>query len=233
MDYVQEGKVQYTAFSSDSPRVANFAMGLQGRVYQQCFEQGREYFKWMAFIDLDEFILVTDPQYNYSIPAVLKQYESHGAVVAHWQRLGSAGVVERKPGQGVLETFTKCMKVCEHLKGIANLEYAFLGPNAHQFTYQDGKRGIRPGDGMMTQGSHNLPNPMASPLVVYHYNGAVAEWQDRVQRLRGGISGMTNKSSVQYEIIDRESTEDCLAGRQAHGAMVRRPKPTFGCPPSY
>ncbi|KAG2483134.1 hypothetical protein HYH03_017980 [Edaphochlamys debaryana] len=34
-----------------------------------------------------------------------------------------------------------------------------------------------------------------------------------------------------YEIIDRESTEDCLAGRQAHGAMVHRPKPTFGCPP--
>lgn len=32
----------------------------------------------------DEFLIVTDPKYNKSIPAVLREYEDAGAVVAHW-----------------------------------------------------------------------------------------------------------------------------------------------------
>ncbi|PNH06720.1 hypothetical protein TSOC_006889 [Tetrabaena socialis] len=231
LDYVAEGRVQYTYFNSDSPRVAHFAHGLQGRVFQQCFEQARGYFKWMAFTDLDEYLLVTDPKYNNSIPDILRQHESQGAVVAHWQRLGSMGIPRLAEGQEVLPTFTKCMQPVEHLKGIANLEFAFLGPNAHMFTYQEGKRGVRPGDGVQTDGTHALPNPIDTPLVVYHYNGAALDWQDRVGRLGGGVSGFTTKKSIQYEIIDKESTYDCTAGRDVAPLVPRRPKPAAPCTP--
>ncbi|PNH06708.1 hypothetical protein TSOC_006891 [Tetrabaena socialis] len=224
-DYVAEGRVQYTYFTSDSPRVDNFADGLQGRVYQQCFQQARGYYKWMAFTDLDEFLLITDPKYNHSIPAILRNYESHGAVVAHWLRLGSMGIERLAEGQGMLETFTKCMKPNTHMKAIANLEFASLGKNAHMFSYQEGKRGVRPGDNATTAGTHVLPNPITTPIVVYHYCGPTQDWKDRVKRLGAGVSGMTKKTAHMYQVFDRNSTLNCTAGRNVAALVTRRPKP--------
>ncbi|KXZ48530.1 hypothetical protein GPECTOR_27g701 [Gonium pectorale] len=158
-DYVAEGKVQYTAFRSESPRrpyIRRFSQGLQGRAFQQCFDWGRDSFQWMAFTDLDEMLVLTDPKYNSSLPALLRNYEEHGAVLAHWVRLGSSGVEERQPGQGLLETFTKCTPVRDHVKGIANLRYASLGINAHTFFYHGGRRGIRPGDNRRVGVAHAL-----------------------------------------------------------------------------
>ncbi|KXZ55660.1 hypothetical protein GPECTOR_2g1210 [Gonium pectorale] len=122
----------------------------------------------------------------------------------------------------MLSTFTKCMPVEPHVKGIANLNFTSLGPNAHTFTYHAGKSGVRPGDGATVVGTHEIANPLDTPLVVYHYNGAASEWHDRVRRHAGGVSGLSTKKSIQYEIIDRESNLDCLAGREVALRMRRR-----------
>ncbi|PNH06709.1 hypothetical protein TSOC_006878 [Tetrabaena socialis] len=226
-DYVAEGRVQYTYFTSDSPRVKEFTDGLQGRVFQQCFEQARGYYKWMAFTDLDEFLLVTDPKYNHSLPAVLRNFESYGAVLAHWQMLGSMGVQQLAEGQDLLPTFTKCMKPLNaHVKGIANLEFTSPGVNAHTFTYQEGKTGVRPGDGKTAVRAHRLVRPLDTPIVLYHFLGSKNNWKDRVERLGAGVSGMTTKIAHQYEVYDRNSTHDCTAGRDVAMLVPRRPKPT-------
>ncbi|KXZ48529.1 hypothetical protein GPECTOR_27g700 [Gonium pectorale] len=131
-DYVQDGRVQYTSFRSmplRAPQIRYFAEGLQGRIYQTCFDWARDYFTWIAFIDLDEFLVVTDPK------------------------------------------------------------------------------------------------PITHPLVVYHYNGAVNEWRERVAHLGGGVSGFTRKNSQIYEQADAQSTLDCKRGAEAAKVMPRRPLP--------
>lgn len=226
-DYVTEGKVQYTYFSSAVNRIKNgrFADGLQGRVYGECFKQARGLYRWLMVTDLDEFLIVTDPKYNKSIPAVLREYEDAGAVVAHWLQLGSGGIQERGPGQEVLPTFTKCRPAPnEHLKGIANLEFASLGINAHTFKYKAGKTGVRAGDRAAVPGGlAALANPTSSPLLVYHYSKSVSEYASRTKTLGAGVSGATQKNIELYSLIDAKSNETCTAGAEAHARMTRRP----------
>lgn len=48
-DYVAAGKVQYTYLTSTLPRIAgpeDFPNGFQGRVFGECLEQARGYYKW-------------------------------------------------------------------------------------------------------------------------------------------------------------------------------------------
>jgi hypothetical protein len=72
----------------------------QGRVMTECFEQARGYFTWMMFTDLDEWMMVTNPKYNHSIPAVLREHEAKaGAVLVHRVDIGSSGVLVRTAGR--------------------------------------------------------------------------------------------------------------------------------------
>ncbi|KXZ55320.1 hypothetical protein GPECTOR_3g453 [Gonium pectorale] len=57
-DFVEEGRVQYTYFTSDVVELRShnltFADSVLGRVYRQCFALARKHWKWMMFTDSDE-----------------------------------------------------------------------------------------------------------------------------------------------------------------------------------
>ncbi|PNH07509.1 hypothetical protein TSOC_006031 [Tetrabaena socialis] len=234
VDYALSGRVQYTYLPSEVPKAAGpkqFAEGLQGRVFNQCFLQGRGYFTWMMFTDLDEYMLVTDASYNHSIPAVLREYESTaGAVLVHRVNLGSGGLEKRAEGEGMLQAFTSCMlPPGEHLKGIAHLGYASISMNAHMFAYEGGRRGARVGDNATVGSAHRMPNATSAPLVIYHYTGAVAEYTARVATMPAGVSGMTSKSIDMYRQLDAEATESCTAGREVYDLYTKEKRPSYGC----
>ncbi|KAG2486229.1 hypothetical protein HYH03_015054 [Edaphochlamys debaryana] len=221
-DYVVAGKVQYTYLTSELPKVKKFADGLQGRVFGQCLSQAKGYYKWLT--DLDELMMVTDPAFNGSIPAVLRDYESNkqlGALIIHRVIVGSGGVQSRQRGQGMLETFTKCIgRPGEHVKGIVRPEYAEVGGNAHYFFYAPGRNGIRIGDNKTVGHVHMVSNPTAGPLLIYHYSGSIDEQNARVKRNPEGVSGMTSKDPRMLAILDARTNATCLLGRQAHDRMA-------------
>lgn len=110
------------------------------------------------------------------------------------------------------------------LKGIANLEFASLGINAHTFKYKAGKTGVRAGDRAAVPGGlAALANPTSSPLLVYHYSKSVSEYASRTKTLGAGVSGATQKNIELYSLIDAKSNETCTAGAEAHARMTRRP----------
>ncbi len=81
----------------------------------------------MMFTDLDEVMYVMHPQYGNSIPAVLRHYEHAGAVLVHRRDVGSGGVAERTPDQGLLATFTKCTgHISEHVSACRSWSVADL-----------------------------------------------------------------------------------------------------------
>ncbi|KAG2426921.1 hypothetical protein HXX76_012707 [Chlamydomonas incerta] len=224
-DYVVAGKVQYLYLTSEVPRISQpeeFPGGFQGRVFGECFEQARGYYKWMMFTDLDEVMYVMHPQYGNSIPAVLKQYEHAGAVLVHRRDVGSSGVQERTSEQGLLSTFIKCMgRASEHVKGIARVDYATVSFNAHCFDYTEGRTGIRLGDNRTVTRTATIPDPPVDPpMLIYHYAGSVAEYTARSLKQAGGVSGMTKKDAGMYSKLDAFAVHDCLAGQVAHAAMT-------------
>jgi Glycosyltransferase family 92 len=72
-DYIQAGVVVYKDVHQSVHR-----KGFQTRQYSRCVDQTRHRHKWLAFIDVDEFIVIDDP--TKTIPDMLSNYTQYGGV---------------------------------------------------------------------------------------------------------------------------------------------------------
>lgn len=90
--YIESGLVEYTCFPGRKRQLA---------AYDDCFERHRLEARWIAVIDLDEFIV---PVKDRTIPDFLHRMEKFSAVEINWLVYGSGGAKTRGPG-GVMERF--------------------------------------------------------------------------------------------------------------------------------
>jgi len=65
----------------------------QSQFYTSCIEQYKTEYKWIAFIDSDEFIF---PKKTTNIKIFLAEYEDYGGVAANWVNFGTSGLLKRK-----------------------------------------------------------------------------------------------------------------------------------------
>lgn len=95
--YIEEGTVTLTQWP-------------QNQAQMKCYQDGIERFKneteWMAFIDIDEFIVpnVTDNVYDYLKPFQKK----YPVVMAYWKMFGTSGKLKRDMSCLVTEELTVC-----------------------------------------------------------------------------------------------------------------------------
>ena len=110
--------------------------GAQRSSYTHCLKHFGHTSRWIAFIDLDEFLF--SPQGKLSDKLV--RYETHPGVVVHWQCYGSAGHQQTPPG-AVTANFlyrapTDWVRNLR-VKSIVNPSRT-VGPSSpHFFDYQD------------------------------------------------------------------------------------------------
>ena len=64
-----------------------FAAGAQTAAYQHCLDTQRTAARWIAFLDIDEFLF--SPA-GATLPQVLGAYERHPGVVVNWQAYGTS-----------------------------------------------------------------------------------------------------------------------------------------------
>jgi len=76
---------------------------VQMGAYAHCAKTHADASRWIAFIDIDEFLFPSEP---VDLHDVLADYDTHPALVVNWVSFGSSGHVER-PAGGVLENFTR------------------------------------------------------------------------------------------------------------------------------
>ena len=92
--YIAEGIVDYTFFPGRRRQLA---------AYDDCFERHRTEARWIAVIDLDEFIV---PLQDRTLPEFLRRMEQFASVEINWLIYGSGGAKTREPG-GVMERFRR------------------------------------------------------------------------------------------------------------------------------
>jgi hypothetical protein len=104
------------------------------RVYGRCLQNARrDKFAWMAFIDADEYIVLTSKQ-NETISQVLGRFRDYGGVELYWKLFASSGHVKR-PESGVLKSYTKC-GATSITKSVVNVKYTIKeSDNVHYFVY--------------------------------------------------------------------------------------------------
>jgi hypothetical protein len=76
--------------------------GAQGGAFRDCLRRHRDDVRWLAFIDIDEFLYASTRE---RVVDVLTEFECYPAVGVHWLAFGTSGVSE--PAPRVLPVFTR------------------------------------------------------------------------------------------------------------------------------
>jgi len=112
--------------------------GGQGWAYADALARARGRTRWLAFIDLDEFLFSPGPTL---LADVLRDYEEHPGVVVNWQVYGSSGFTA-KPDGLVIESFVQRARTQwvrnRRIKSIVDPTRAARPIGPHFFEYTDG-----------------------------------------------------------------------------------------------
>lgn len=87
--------------------------------FQACIDRHRSKHDFMAFIDVDEFIVVVRP--GEALLSILQRHQAYGGLTLNWMLYGSSGHVKR-PALPVLQAYSNCRESFM-IKSIVNLRH--------------------------------------------------------------------------------------------------------------
>jgi len=129
--YIEEGLV--TLINWQIP----YRYKAQRRAYADCLDRTRGLYRWLGFIDIDEFLFSPT---NELLPTVMRRFEEYPGVVAYWQVYGSGGNLKHA-GSPVTERFVYRAKTNwvrnRRVKSIVDPERTIAPLSAHHFTYHN------------------------------------------------------------------------------------------------
>ncbi len=140
--YIQSGLVELTNVLEPCDSLKAY-LPLQCACYTAGLKSARGVSKWVAFIDIDEFLF---PVKDQSLQRVLANYEEFGGVFANWRMFGTSGVKKLRPDQLLVETLTSCsiksFRENTYVKSIVRPECATHFAHPHFPIYLEGYYGV-------------------------------------------------------------------------------------------
>ena len=191
--YVELGLVEYVFWRGK---------GQQMSVYSNCLDQHRLDAHWIAFIDLDEFIV---PVKDKTIPDFLRRFEKFCAVEINWLIYGSSGAQKKEPGN-VMDRFKRHATLDNienrHVKSIVNPRRIFAFTGAHEAA----RISLRAADSHGTPITKNfqLREPQLDVIRINHY--AVKSYEEFLSKRARGKTSRNRKNSLDY--FDRFDLND-------------------------
>lgn len=139
--------------------------------YERCVAEHGEETRWLALIDIDEFLL---PSSAGSLPEVLSTFEPFAAVLVHWLVFGSSHHEETPPGL-VLEEYTwRAAEASEVVKSVSQPHLiSKVGGHNHEYTppWQavNGARVVVPFNASAGEAPSTHAPPSLEALRIHHY----------------------------------------------------------------
>jgi hypothetical protein len=173
---LQNGIVEVTPWPSDPGQYS---------AYSDCLKRHRDDARWIAFIDLDEFLFSPD---GLLLPDVLRTYDIHPAVAVNWLTFGTSGH-ETRPEGLVIERFRWRVhvdrRVNQHVKSIVYPRRASTWvQNSHMFRLYGTAVGE---DRRPVHGAFRAPATTNVLRINHYYSRSVAEMA--VKFKRSGVAG--------------------------------------------
>jgi hypothetical protein len=143
-----------------------------------CISRTRGRFRWVGFLDADEFAVVRDGR---SLPDFLDGFSHAPAVALHWYSFGSNGH-EVRPANWVIQAYTsRSSKPGEHFKVFVRPEQVTVNRNAHNFYYLSARCAVRE-DGRAVTGSMAFPPTAQIAWVNHYYWKSLEDYLDKAAR---------------------------------------------------
>ena len=184
--YIKEGVVEYNDFPGYRMQLA---------AYDDCLERHRYDTRWIAIIDMDEFIV---PLADHTLPEFLKRFEDFPAVEINWLVYGSGGAKTKQPG-GVMERFKAHSLPSHHLnrhvKSIVNPRRVYSMIGCHEVARINGKAADSHGKPVRISWRDRAPEH--DVIKINHY--AVRSYEEFIEKkARGRASGPTRQLADEY-----------------------------------
>jgi hypothetical protein len=171
----------------------------QGPAYEDCLARYRNDSVWIAFIDIDEFIV---PKMSVDLRLVVKDYERFGGVGFNWQTFGSSGLLRRPEGLQI-EAFTRRSirrySMNNHIKSIVRPTRAVKYRDPHSFSYNE-SRCVNEKFSFV-EGAFNEP-PLHEVAQINHY--MIRSREEYEQKARRGAADGSKKTVYLLETWDKE-----------------------------
>ncbi len=192
--YINRGIVEYVYFPGKRRQLA---------AYDDCLERHRLDVRWLAFIDLDEFIV---PMKDNTVKAFLSHFEDASAVEINWLIYGSGGAKHRQPGT-MMERFRHHSLpnhyLNRHVKSIVNPRRVFTMIGCHEVARISGRTVDSHGE-TVTKHFHDR-EPQQDVVRINHY--AVRSYEEFIEKQQRGRASGTQKT-VATSYFDRYDLND-------------------------
>lgn len=184
--YIESGVVEYIYYPGYRRQIA---------AYDDCIDRHRFDTRWLAFIDLDEFIV---PLRDSSITEFLTGFENSPVVEINWLIYGSGGAEKKSPAP-VMERFRRhsipSHRLNRHVKSIVNPRRVFTMTGCHEAARIDGVAADSHGDPITR--NFREREPQQDVIRINHY--AVRSKEEFIEKQnRGRASGSQRTISMDY-----------------------------------
>ncbi|WP_291530467.1 glycosyltransferase family 92 protein [Bacteroides sp. UBA939] len=192
--FVKSGLVEYTFFPGERKQLA---------AYDDCLEKHRLAARWIAFIDLDEFIV---PVKDKTIPEFLSRFEKFPAVEINWLIYGSGGANTKSPGT-MMERFKRHSQpdhfLNRHVKSIVDARRVFSLIGCHEAARISGYAADSHGNPVKKHFRER--EPQQDVIRINHY--AVRSYEEFLEKQARGRASGTEKT-VRSEYFNKYDLND-------------------------
>ena len=158
--YIQSGIVELYDMANSTTHNNN-----QMDSYNDALKRSRGITKWLAPLDLDEFLYPTD---TYNLVDFLKNYEQYGGVCANWVMFGTSNIEKIPDDKLLIETLTLCDPVGKRvIKSIIRPDHAIEYKHTNYPVYESGFFHVNTNH-VQFKGSFS-PNIVIDKLRINHY----------------------------------------------------------------
>ena len=186
--YVDGGVVTVIDFKSD--------LDQQRIAYKDCLHRYGAQSRWMAFIDIDEFVV---PKFENDVRSVLDRYLEFGGLAIHWKIFGSGGRKE-KAMSGVIKNYNKVVSFDRHVKSIVQPLCVSGVFTPHNFIYKDGFFCVN--EDYIPVVSHQSYHTSKTIQLNHYYYKSREDFEEKI--LRGCATGADRDLQIAFSDFERQ-----------------------------
>lgn len=185
-DYVQDGLVEVIR---PERRMSQLS------AYAECLHKARGRCKWLAFIDVDEFVVPKDTD---DLRILLTDYERHAGLVGSWLVFGSSGHVSRPQGlqmENYLYRLPNNNRYNCSIKSIVQPAQTVKALSPHNFAYVEGAGAVNEEEFPVS--SPFSYNTVERLQINHYYYRSQQDWEEKAHRGEMWVS-LKQKPGLKY-----------------------------------
>ncbi len=190
-------------------RVAGQSM--QMPCYQNCLDDFGTEFKWIGFLDLDEFVC---PTRDTDLRLLLSEFEAHAGLGLTWRIFSSSGHLGRPDGP-VLHAYTECFPPEEmpddiHIKSFVQPGRVSSVPTPHSFDYTPGNYAVTEDHCPIPGNTPFAPSTGKLARINHYFYRSQQDFEQKLRRGRADVAAPEYAHALQkfYDQARKKTLRD-------------------------